>query len=345
MNAPVLEALEARAGASDTDREAWLAERRTGITATEVRDLYLRKITQKQLIDVKLCRVPAMDLSHVPVIAWGNEREPVIAAIIADRYPGIRPESRVFHGENPRHLASPDGLGLYGFDEEVTVSEIKTAGKDIAPWTDAYAEKGYEIQQQWVMWVLGARRSLYAYEFRLDGAQGFVPGALGFEWVHRDDALIVKLVKLADQFLAALDKAAAGSVPEVEPVDELLDTHAVNYLRFLDEEKTAKEAKEREYRAIVAAGKSQTSTLARVTFTPAKDGVELEVPEVDFDAAKEADTALWARKQLAEASLASAEAAWSEHCEGFKKMTTVTGKGSPAKATITAPKQEKGQDA
>ena len=35
----MLEDLMARAGASDTDREAWLAERAQGVTATEIRDL------------------------------------------------------------------------------------------------------------------------------------------------------------------------------------------------------------------------------------------------------------------------------------------------------------------
>lgn len=37
----VLDELEARAGASDQDREQWLAERRRGVTATELRDIML----------------------------------------------------------------------------------------------------------------------------------------------------------------------------------------------------------------------------------------------------------------------------------------------------------------
>ena len=53
MSAAVLETLEARAGASDQDRPAWLAVRRTGITATEIRDLYQKRITIPALVDRK----------------------------------------------------------------------------------------------------------------------------------------------------------------------------------------------------------------------------------------------------------------------------------------------------
>lgn len=335
MTAAVLEALEQRAGASDADREAWLADRRTGITATEVRDLYLRKITVRELVNRKLGRVPEIgDLSHVPVIGWGKEREPVIAEVIAERFPGIRPESRVFRSAgNPRHLASPDGLGLYGFDEELTVSEIKTAGKNIPPWSDAYAEKGYEIQQQWVMHVLGARRSLYAWEIRLDDfAGGFVPGDLKFEWVPRNDDLIVKLVKLADGFLTALDKAAAEPAPEAPPIDEELDTHAVNYLRALELEKEAKELKAPAWSAMLAAKKSQTSALARITF---KEPEPVEVEGIDYAAARDAfpGSALFQ-------ALQTAQALWDEHCEQFKTTKTVTGRPTLRVTPVKPPKAE-----
>lgn len=324
MSVAVLERLEERAGPSDADREQWLAERRTGITATEVRDLYLRKISVRELVDRKLGRVPDVgDLSHIPVIGWGKFREPHIAAIVEQRF-GIRPESRVFRAaDEPRFLASPDGVGV-NFDEMLQVCEIKTAGKNVAPWTDSYAEKGYEIQQQWVMRVLGAQRSLFAWEKRETLPDGqFVNGELQFEWVARNDLLIEKLEALARRFLKALDKAAAEPVPEAEPIDEVLDTHAVNYLRALDLEREAKALKAPAWAALLAAGKSQTSALARITYNP---GTELEVEDVDFEAAKAANATLHARLELAHAALRDAEAAWSEHCEAFKTTKTVTGK-------------------
>lgn len=272
--------LEARAGASDQDREAWLAERRTGITATEVRDLWLEKhgrkayTNRRELIGRKLGRIPEVgDLSGVPVIGWGKDREPVIAAEIDRRF-SIAPESRVFRSvENARKLASPDGVGV-DFDGELVVSEIKTAGKDIAPGTEAFDAKGYLAQMIWVMVVTGARRCLYAHEYRLDSlGGGFEPGLLRFWWIDWDEALAAELVEIADAFLADMDAAAAGELDE-PVIDEELDTLAVNYLRGLDLEKQAKDLKEPAYRAmfeLLDAGEPvvQESSLARVSFTPA----------------------------------------------------------------------------
>jgi hypothetical protein len=310
--------LEARAGASDQDRELWLAERRNGPTATEVRDLYLGKLTVRELVDRKLGRTPEIgDLSHIPVIGWGKQREPIIAAELERRYL-IAPESRVFKAsDHPRKLASPDGVGV-GFDGELVVSEIKTAGKDIAPGTEAYRAKGYEAQMVWVMRVTGARKCLYAWEQRLTlpGMQGFVPGELKTKWVEWNEALAQKLEQIADDFLAALDAAAAEPAGTVaEPViDEELDTLAVNYLRGLDLEKQAKELKEPAYRQMferLDAGEPvvQESPLARVSFTPA-EVEEREVMTLDEQQARaEAPAGLYERLEQAEDDVAQARAA------------------------------------
>jgi len=323
----VLEELETRAGASDQQREAWLSDRRAGVTATELRDLYMKRVTIGELVNRKLGRVPEVgDLSHIPVIGWGRLREPIIAALVEQRF-GIRPESRVFRAaDESRFLASPDGVGI-NFDEELLISEIKTSGKDIPPWSDAYADKGYEIQQQWGMRVLGAIRSLFVWEIRDELPGGaFVNGRLQHAWVDRDDVLIGKLEKLARQFLAALDKAAAE--PYVAPlIDEELDTHAVNYLRGLDLERQAKALKAPAWAALLAAGKSQTSLVARVTFTPGEAG---EVEEIDYAAAEAADPDLFARMK-------AAAVAWAAHCEGFKRTVPVPGK---PRLTVTAVKQK-----
>ena len=47
MESQALTDLLARAGASDQDRAAWLAERRGGCTATEARDMYRPAITAR----------------------------------------------------------------------------------------------------------------------------------------------------------------------------------------------------------------------------------------------------------------------------------------------------------
>lgn len=336
MSAAVLDALEARAGASDADREAWLAERRQGITATEVRDLYLGKISQKTLIDRKLGRIPEVaDLSFVPEIGWGHEREPHIAAEVEQRF-GIRAEKRVFRAEdNPRYLASPDGIGV-NFDEELTVSEIKTDGEELVPWSAGFVKKGYLVQVLWVMRVIGARRAMFATEQRLGSrAEGFRPGPRHFEWIEYDEKLVAELVALADRFLTALDAAAADDwEPGAEEYDEVIDTHALNYSIGLQAEKDGKALKEAAYRELVAAGKSQESPMFRVTFTPAKAGAVVVVEDTDFEAARAADEGGLL------AALQAAQAAWDAHCDGFRSSRQTTGKGTAARVTVTAVKQK-----
>lgn len=330
MESQALTDLLGRAGASDKDRELWLAERAQGITATEIRDLVTGKKQQQDLIDLKLGR-KVDSFTGNAFTAWGNEREPIIAEGV--RGFGIEPESRVFHGEqNSRHLASPDGLGVE-FDGAIVVSEIKTSGKDIRPGTPAYEATGYELQMQWSMWVTGAARCRYITEERISVDGGFVPGSLSSHWVERDDQVIAELVKVADEFLAELDRQREAGGPVI---DEELDTHAVNYLRAIDEEKRWKALKEESYRAVVAAGKSQESPLARVTFTAEKPGEVLEVEEIDYDAARATHfgEALYAELQ-------SVTARWEEHLQGFVRTRPVQGKGRAASARITAGKGTK----
>lgn len=327
MESQALTDLLARAGASETNRPLWIAERMAGITATEVRDLAIGKVRAQGLIDMKLGRTPEPgDLSHIPVIGWGRERELVIAEQL--RGQGIEPESRVFHGEqNSRHLASPDGIGVE-FDGALMVSEIKTSGRPLPIGSAALDAKGYLLQVQWVMHVTGAGRCRFVVEQRIDNGRAFVPGPIAEDWVDRDQSVIDDLVVIADAFLAELDRQREDGAPVI---DEVLDTHAVNYLRGLAAEKAGKELKEKSYAAIVAAGKSQESPLARITYTAAKPGEVTEVEEIDYDAARAAGGALFE-------ALQTAQKAWDDHLRAFITTKPVTGKGRAASARITAGK-------
>lgn len=330
MESQALTDLLARAGASDTDRAAWLAERAQGITATEIRDLVKGKLRQDDLIALKLGR-KVDSFTGNQYTDWGNEREPIIAAGV--RGMGIDPESRVFHGErDSRHLASPDGIGV-DFDGSIVISEIKTSGKDIRRGTPAYVETGYELQMQWAMWVTGADRCLFVFEERLAVDGRFGPGQLYTEWVPRDEGIITGLLGVGDAFLAELDRQREDGAPVI---DEELDTHAVNYLRAIDEEKRWGDLKRDHYAAVVAAGKSQESPLARVTYTAEKPGEVLEVEEVDYDAARATHfgAALFAELQ-------SVTARWNEHLQNFISTKQVAGKGRAASARITAGKGTK----
>lgn len=214
-----LQELEVRAGASDEDREAWLAERRTGITATEVRDLYIRAKSTAKIAATKLGHEKERDLGFIPRIAYGKEREIFIADVMAGE--GFAHETRVFHYPlNSRHLASPDGVAVT-FDDEILVSEYKTDEHGMTPGDvaaaddDAFRASGYRIQVNWVMHVIGAKRARLAIEAVTRTPGGFEPGEIRRFWIERDDELIEELVELADAFLEALDDMAENGVDPV----------------------------------------------------------------------------------------------------------------------------------
>lgn len=336
--------LEARAGASDQDRAAWLAERLTGLTATEIAGLASGKIKRDDLVALKLGR-KVDTFSGNAYTEWGKLREPIIAEAL--RGLGIEPESRVFHhGENSRHLASPDGIGV-DFDDQVVTSEIKTSGKVLLPVTSAaFKATGYGDQIQWALHVTGGVRCLLAVELRLnvDGAREgepvFEPGQRETVWVDRDEARIAELIVIADDFFAELDRQREEGAPVI---DEAVDTHALNYLRGLAAEKEGKALKETSYKALVAAGVSQESPLARVTYSPAKAGVVTSVPETDFEKAKRArgGKALFNALQATQDAVRDAQAAWDSHCERFTTIREVQGKGTAARVTVTAGKGTK----
>lgn len=333
--------LEARAGASDKDRPVWLNERAHGVTATEVRDLYMKAhgghgITVDDLIKAKLPFLLATTAEEIEAAAaggfggnrytaWGNTREPIIAEQLQEQF-GMLPESRVFRSaENRRHLASPDGVRVVTSEDgdRLEVAEIKTSGADIAPGTDAYRKKGYAIQQQWVMGVLGADRSLYAWEqhdgdWLARGGQHEEPEPLDLfvptQWIPFDADLFAELVILADHFLDRLDGAlAAARAGEVSVIDEELDTLALNYLRGLDFEKQGKALKEPAFRAMFERVESdesfvQESPLARVSFSP-QIVEEKPTYRTDADAARAADPELYRRLELAQDDVEQATAA------------------------------------
>lgn len=324
--------LEARAGASDKNRPRWLYERAHGVTATQVRDLWLKAhgyhgVTIDELIAEKLPFLLAETDEQIEAAAasgfqgnaytaWGNEREPIIAAQLLESH-GMLPESRVFRSPmNPRFLASPDGIRV-GEQNTLEVAEIKTAGKPVPVGSQAYVQKGYGIQQTWSMGVIVAVRSLYAWELR-DGRPGEFesghPFGAATEWVDFDAELWEELVDLAERFLERLDAALAAARAGDGPViDEELDTYAVNYLRGLSLEKEAKALKEPAYRAMFERVESdeafvQESALARVSFSP--EVIEVKPTyRTDVEAARAANPELYARVERAQDDVEQAAAA------------------------------------
>lgn len=337
--------LMARAGASDQDREQWLTERLGGLTATQARDIYLQGAGYRaRLLRDKINQVRE-DWVNSQYTAWGNTREPIIAGWVEQRF-AIAPESRVFRAaDNPRFLASPDGVGV-DFDGNLVISEIKTGKDDLAPGTEAFERKGYLYQMVWGMRVTGARRCLYVWEqhdsdWQDRGADQLEPRPLSaephFQWITYDDhlQLAAELEAIAIDFLADLDSALRDAADGVEPeIDDQLDTLAVNLLRFRGMEAEGKRAKEETWKQMLERLEgcdaiSQESALARVTYSPG-EASESDVPDVQ--AAKDADPALFAE-------VAALSKRWNDHQAKFMKKVE-----TPAKPTLTVtaikPKKE-----
>lgn len=263
-------------------RGPWLEFRRPGLTATQVRDW--GTASKRRQILAEKATGEFMDLSHLPYVRHGNLREPMIAAWIAARY-GIEPCDAVFaHGENPRHLASPDGISRDPFTGELFVgtvdavlSEIKTAKYDLNPGRiDAegvlisiepgskFDLSGYYVQMQWQMYVMNAFRTLFVYEQhddKMNPATGtFTPiSEPKAVWINRDEALIARLVDdVAPKALAEIDVALAPVGADVIPegVPEEIVTLAATYEAARRVEKTATEAKADAWAALQAALKS-----------------------------------------------------------------------------------------
>lgn len=339
---PALAELEARAGASDKDRDLWLGERHGGVTATQIRELYLQGAGYRQrLLYEKAHRINEAWVGN-QYTAWGNLREPIISEWA--RGFGIEPESRVFRAaDNPRFLASPDGKGV-DFDGNVIIDEIKTGKDNIAPGTEAFERKGYLIQMVWGMRVTGAKRCLYIWEqhdsdWQDRGGDFPEPRPLNAHpdsaWIEYADhiGLALELESIAADFLADLDDLVRDLADGVTPeIDDVIDTLAVNLLRFREMEAEGKNAKEGVWKQMLDRAEgcdpfSQESALARVTWSPGEDSTA-QVPDVE--AAKAADPALFAEVE----ALAKR---WNAHQALHKKTVVTPGKNT---LTVTAVKQK-----
>ena len=200
--------LAARIVADSRDRVAWIRARSRGITATDVATLTSERAIAKAA-DAKL---GGSRFSGNAYTDHGRRREPEIAAWVAATH-GILPSSALFHAVvEKRHLATPDGIGVDG-DGRVILAEIKTTNKS---WRSI--PRGYLRQVWWQQHVLGAERTLVAWEQH----DGFVPvdDEPRCAWVERDDAEIAKLVRLATSLIDELYFRTTGSRP-LSPVSSV----------------------------------------------------------------------------------------------------------------------------
>ena len=175
--------------ARSSDRAHWLFVRDQGVTATMV----ARAATPSGFREV----IEAFENPRVvepnDVMRWGVEREPHIAAVVKERF-GIMPNDWLIAKDSDASrwmMATPDGLSL----DHKWIGEYKTSGKPLDRIPIHYMR-----QVMWQLFVTGAERCLFAYEERLDGPDGFVPGLdVTCQWVDRDEKMIKELVQVAEQ--------------------------------------------------------------------------------------------------------------------------------------------------
>lgn len=311
-----------------------MAARTLGATATEIAKAHKGGVGARR--EIVAGKMSGDAFTGNQYTQWGSQREAAIAEDVRART-AIAPNDILFHADgNPRHLATPDGVGM-NFDEQLVLSEIKTSKHDLTPGKGKagyFWSTGYYDQMQWQMYVTGAVSVRFTWEQHDDdwsewparGPRPLVDGELPFRVIERDQATIDDLVALAelllDEYDVALRDAADGVLPEI---DDALDTMAVNVLRFREEETSAKTAKESEWKLMLERLEgcdelTQESNLARVTYSPGEETTS-EVPDVE--AAKLADPDLFARVQALSVE-------WNAHQAKFTKPST-----SPAKPHLT----------
>jgi hypothetical protein len=198
--------------ADSNDRTAWLAARRTGVTATDVARIASGK--RNEVMREKLSTTESsFDNKYMK---WGRDREAFIAAILEERT-GVSHNVVLFRSEaNARHLATPDGVGTVD-GQVVYTSEIKTSKHNLHPDSDAFKKSGYYDQIQWAMYVIGATSCAFAWEQHHDDWNPDpTPYPLEVVWIQRDQLRIVELVLMADQFLYELDNFDQGEADGLE---------------------------------------------------------------------------------------------------------------------------------
>lgn len=175
--------------ASSQTKDLWLAARDRGVTATQV---------AKASTPAGMKEVLAQIENPTPIeanafMSWGTEREAHIAHVVKDRF-GILPNDWLLCADgagNEWQMATPDGLSL----DHTVIGEYKTSGKPLDK-----VPANYMRQVQWQLYVTGAEKCLFAYELRLEGPEGFVPGFdVETQWIERNDEMISELIVTAQK--------------------------------------------------------------------------------------------------------------------------------------------------
>jgi hypothetical protein len=184
------------------DFEAWLEARRSGVTATQVANAATPAGFERAAADfLTEWREP-----DNPYMKFGRDWESHIADYVEKAFQ-VSPNEWLVAGENPMHLATPDGIS----ENHTVIGEYKTTGKD---W--GHVEKlplRYKRQIQWQLHVTGAQSCIVSWLVREEVDGEFVPAAFtpvsGI--MFRDEDMIAELVTVADRLWAFVNGENSGT--------------------------------------------------------------------------------------------------------------------------------------
>ena len=181
-------------------REQWLDARRRYVTATEVAQLARRgQDYWDELREIKAGDRTAPDISGLPAIRHGREREALIAPYVQALEQGMVPNDDLYV-RNGRYAATPDLVGDGIVGEIKTIKDTRLAKLQAAK---GWPTGQYYDQVQWQLFVTGAIACIFAWEPYEDWDGELVPREDMREHItiHRDEERIKALQEVADAFL------------------------------------------------------------------------------------------------------------------------------------------------
>ena len=181
-------------------REQWLDARRKYVTATEVAQLARRgQDYWDELREIKAGSRTAPDISGLPAVRHGREREALIAPYVQSLEEGMVPNSDLYV-RNQRYAATPDLVGDGIVGEIKTIKDTRLAKLQAAK---GWPTGQYYDQVQWQLFVTGAIACIFAWEPYEDWDGELVPREDMRDniTIHRDHVRINQLQEVADAFL------------------------------------------------------------------------------------------------------------------------------------------------
>ena len=181
-------------------REQWLDARRRYVTATEVAQLARRgQDYWDELREIKAGQRTAPDISNLPAVRHGREREALIVPYVQSLEEGMVPNSDLYV-RNQRYAATPDLVGDGIVGEIKTIKDTRLAKLQAAK---GWPTGQYYDQVQWQLFVTGAIACIFAWEPYEDWDGELVPREDMREHItiHRDHVRINQLQEVADAFL------------------------------------------------------------------------------------------------------------------------------------------------